>query len=128
MCSERLSNIARKISEKKGSLNYLNLFFSYHISNPVIVSEDKKDEKRTDDISAWDAKFCEVDQSTLFNMILAANYLDIKPLLDLTCKCVANMIKGKTPEEIRQTFNIKNDFTPEEEEQIKKENEWCEER
>ncbi|VDO68375.1 unnamed protein product [Onchocerca flexuosa] len=27
------------------------------------------------------------------------------------------MIKGKSPEEIRRTFNIKNDFTPEEEEQ-----------
>jgi len=25
------------------------------------------------------------------------------------------MIKGKTPEEIRKTFNIVNDFTPEEE-------------
>ncbi len=33
------------------------------------------------------------------------------------------MIKGKQPEEIRKLFNIVNDFTPEEEEQIKKENE-----
>ena len=48
----------------------------------------------------------------------AANYLDIKGLLDVTCKTVANMIKGKTPEEIRKTFNIKNDFTPSEEEQV----------
>ena len=60
-------------------------------------------------------------------MILAANYLNIKPLLDLTCKTVAGMIKGKTAEEIRKTFNIKNDFTPEEEMQILKESDWCEE-
>ena len=36
----------------------------------------------------------------------------------MACKTVANMIKGKQPEEIRKTFNIKNDFTPQEEEQV----------
>lgn len=81
--------------------------------------------KRINDIDPWDKQFCEVDQATLFELILASNYLDIKSLLDLGCKSVANMIKNKSPEEIRQTFNIKNDFTPEEEEQIRKENEWC---
>ncbi len=49
----------------------------------------------------------------------AANYMDIKPLLDLTCAKVASMIKGKTPEEIRKVFNIVNDFTPEEEAQAR---------
>lgn len=39
-----------------------------------------------------------VDQATLFDLILAANYLNIKGLLDLTCQTVAQMIKGKTPE------------------------------
>jgi len=58
----------------------------------------------------------------------AANYLDIKGLLDLTCKAVANLIKGKSPEEIRKTFNIKNDFSAAEEEQVRKENEWCDEK
>ena len=103
-------------------------YCKWHQEHPTVVSEEKKGEKRTDDIGEWDANFCKVDQATLFELILAANYLDIKSLLDLTCKTVANMIKGKTPEEIRRTFNIKNDFTPEEEEQVRKENEWCEER
>lgn len=99
-------------------------YCNYHTDHPTAVSEDKKDEKRTDDISGWDRDFLNMDQSTLFEVILAANYLDIKDLLDLTCKAVANMIKGKTPEEIRKTFNIKNDFTPEEEDAVRKENEW----
>ncbi|KAJ8452969.1 hypothetical protein Cgig2_014732 [Carnegiea gigantea] len=76
----------------------------------------------SEDLKAWDADFVKVDQNTLFDMILAANYLDIKSLLDLTCQTVADMIKSKTPEEIRKIFNIKNDFTPEEEEAIRKEN------
>jgi S-phase kinase-associated protein 1 len=104
-------------------------YCKYHIENPTAVTDAVAvDVKRTDDISGWDLEFCKVEQATLFELILAANYLDIKDLLDLTCKTVANMIKGKTPEEIRKTFNIKNDFTPEEEEQVRKENEWCEER
>ena len=81
-----------------------------------------------DEKNVWDKDFVKVDDETLFNLILAANYLDIKSLLDLTCKTVADEIKGKTPEEIRVRFNIKNDFTPEEEEEVKRENAWCEER
>jgi len=101
-------------------------YCKYHVENPTKPDADNK--AKSEDISPWDKNFCSVDQATLFELILAANYLDIKPLLDLTCKTVANMIKGKTPEEIRKTFNIKNDFTPEEEEKVRKENEWCEER
>ncbi len=81
--------------------------------------------KAEEALKAFDAEFTKVDQGTLFELILAANYLNIKPLLDLTCLTVANMIKGKTPEEIRKTFNIENDFTPEEEEEVRRENQWA---
>ena len=79
-----------------------------------------------DFVSQWDADFMERgDQEMLFELVLAANNLDIPSLLDLTCAKVASMIKGKTPEEIRETFNIVNDFTPEA--QVRAENAWCEE-
>ena len=78
-------------------------------------------------VQEWFANFVKIEQELLFELILAANYMDIKPLLDLTCATVASMIKGKTPEEIRKTFNIVNDFTPEEEAQVREENKWCEE-
>ena len=81
----------------------------------------------TEVVQIWYANFANVEQEVLFELILAANYMDIKPLLDLTCATVASMIKGKTPEEIRKTFNIVNDFTPEEEAQVREENKWCEE-
>ncbi|CAG8981603.1 hypothetical protein HYALB_00009482 [Hymenoscyphus albidus] len=101
----------------------------HHRNDPVASNDDDSDSrKKTTDIDEWDQKFMQVDQEMLFEIILASNYLDIKPLLDVGCKTVANMIKGKSPEEIRKTFNITNDFTPEEEEQIRRENEWAEDR
>ncbi|CAL3965830.1 hypothetical protein PZA11_002675 [Diplocarpon coronariae] len=101
----------------------------HHKNDPATLADDDSDSrKKTTDIEEWDQKFMQVDQEMLFEIILASNYLDIKPLLDVGCKTVANMIKGKSPEEIRKTFNITNDFTPEEEEQIRRENEWAEDR
>ncbi|XP_053595666.1 S-phase kinase-associated protein 1-like [Microplitis demolitor] len=78
----------------------------YHKDDPPAPEEDQNQEKRCDDISVWDSDFLKVDQPTLFAIIRAANYLDIKGLMDVTCKTVANMIKGKTPDEIRKTFNL----------------------
>lgn len=105
----------------------------HHRSDPRAEKEDEGASANTKrqtstDMSEWDQKFMAVDQEMLFEIILAANYMDIKPLLDVGCKTVANMIKGKTPDEIRKTFNIVKDFTPEEEAQIKRENEWAEDR
>ncbi|XP_055254527.1 S-phase kinase-associated protein 1-like [Moschus berezovskii] len=100
---------------------------THHKDDPP-PPEDDENKKNEHDIPVWDQEFLKVDQGTLFELILAANYLDIKGLLDVTCKTVANLIKGKTPEEIRKTFNIKNDFTEEEEAQVSKEHQCCEER
>ncbi|KAK8569318.1 hypothetical protein V6N13_107157 [Hibiscus sabdariffa] len=90
-----------------------------------VESPKTNDRSADDELKTWDADFVKVDQATLFDLILAANYLNIKGLLDLTCQTVADMIKGKTPEDIRKTFNIKNDFTPEEEEEVRRENQWA---
>jgi S-phase kinase-associated protein 1 len=87
-----------------------------------------KEEKPEDEQKVWDRDFLKVDDEGLFSLILASNYLNLKPLLDLACKAVADEIKGKTPEEIRTRFNIKNDFTPEEEADVQQENAWCEQR
>ena len=82
-----LPNVSGKILEKV-------IEFCTHHLNDSPPNSDAGDDKRTDNISPWDTDFCKIDQTTLFELILAANYLDIKPLLDLTCKTVANMIKG----------------------------------
>lgn len=96
-------------------------------SPPSAIAKPLKSANLKEIVSEWDAAFVDIEQELLFELILAANYMDIKPLLELTCAKVASMIKGKTPEEIRKTFNIVNDFTPEEERQVREENKWCEE-
>ncbi|KAF3341070.1 SKP1-like protein 1B [Carex littledalei] len=71
-----------------------------------------------EELRNWDKQFVDVDQATLYDLIMAAYHLNIKGLLDVSIQKVANMIKGKSTEEIRQIFNIKNNFTPEEEEKF----------
>ena len=118
-----LPNVSSSVLTKV--LEYCN----HHRHDPPAALDDADElRRRATDISEWDAKFIQVDQEMLFEIILAANYLDIKSLLDVGCKTVANMIKGKQPEEIRKLFNIQNGFTPEEEAQIRRENEWAEDR
>ena len=72
----------------------------------------------------WYADFVKVEQ-VLFELVTAANFMDIKPLLILTCFAVTVLIKGKSPEEIRRIFNINNEFSLEDQAQVTDENEWC---
>lgn len=99
-----------------------------HHKDSVFPDEEDDDSRKSAPVDAWDREFLKVDQEMLYEIILAANYLNIKPLLDAGCKVVAEMIRGRSPEEIRRTFNIVNDFTPEEEAAIRRENEWAEDR
>jgi S-phase kinase-associated protein 1 len=80
---------------------------------------------KVDDLASFDKAFIDMDMDTLFHLVNAANYLEVKALLDLACQKIADMIKDKTPEQIRQIFGITNDLSPEEEEEIRNENEWA---
>lgn len=75
--------------------------------------------QRSAELSSWDSDFLRVDQSTLVDLIAAADFLDIRHLLDICCRQVANMIRDKTPEEIRRCFGIKRDLTAAEEDAIR---------
>lgn len=58
--------------------------------------------------------YYQVGKDTFFAIILASNYLDISPLLDTCCRHMANLIKGKTVDEIRKILKI---IPPEEKQQ-----------
>ncbi|KAH8392817.1 hypothetical protein KR215_001856, partial [Drosophila sulfurigaster] len=73
------------------------------------------------EISPWDSDFLYVDMSTLVELIDVANFLNIQRLLQLACKTVANMLAGKTADEMRKILCIKNDLTFSEEAVMRKE-------
>jgi len=63
-------------------------------------------------IPQWYVTFVEIAEGTpsekelFYDLILAADYLKIPPLFNLTCAKMASMMKGKTVHEIRDTFEI----------------------
>ncbi|KAF8093913.1 hypothetical protein N665_0374s0005 [Sinapis alba] len=94
----------------------------------VIIPDGDGDSSSSmvEELRNWDAEFMKnMDKPTLFDLINAANYLNIKNLFNLTCQTAADMITGKTVDEIRTFLNIENDFTPEEEAEMHAENQWA---
>lgn len=75
-------------------------------------------------LEEFDAKFLDLDQADLYDLFLAVNFLNIEDLLERVTNKVVGMIEGKSPEEIRNIFNIKNDLSPEEIEESRRENCW----
>ena len=100
-------------------------FCTHYKEEPMnTIQTPLKSSKIEDLVQAWYAEYVKVEQDLLFELVTAANFMDIKPLLDLTCLAVAVLIKGKQASELRAMFNISNEFTPEEEAQVREENRW----
>lgn len=80
-------------------------FAEYHQDDeePINLKEEP--------ISKWDSEFLKVDKSILYDLTLAANFMDIQSLYDLTCKTVANMIRGKNSVEIQELFGLSGNLT-----------------
>jgi len=101
----------KKIEIKKVSQDILKLIVEYlkhhkgkvpaEIAKPI---RSVKMEKIVED--SWDADFINKQpKRTIFQIILGANYMDIKSLLHLGCAKIATMIKGKSPEEIKKILS-----------------------
>lgn len=93
----------------------------------IETQRDKNANKNESDRVEFEKGFLDsLDKIALFDVIVAANYLHINSLLDITCQRVTDMMKKMTPEQIREEFHIENDLTEEELEELKKENQWYE--
>lgn len=98
----------------KGNIMALIIEYMNHhqgLEPPIIEKplRDKKMEKVCQD--KWDADFIDrvgMSKPVLRRLILAANYLDMRVLLHLGGAKVASMIKGLTPEKVKEVMDPKS--------------------
>eukprot|EP01023_Acetabularia_acetabulum_P033372 TRINITY_DN3123_c0_g1_i12.p4 TRINITY_DN3123_c0_g1~~TRINITY_DN3123_c0_g1_i12.p4 ORF type:complete len:150 (+),score=34.28 TRINITY_DN3123_c0_g1_i12:146-595(+) len=88
-------------------------------------NKNQSEEKKEQELQNWSDSF---GAQQLYDMVMAANFLVIDSLLDHICDVIAEKyVRGRPIEDIRATFGIVNDLTPEEEEEIQRANyEWSE--
>ena len=62
--------------------------------DPPTIEKPIKTFKFYELVPAFDAKFMDPGQLEMFDIIIAAKSLDIRPLLDLACAKIASLMKG----------------------------------
>ena len=101
--------------------HYKNVEEMTKIETPISSS------KLEEVVQDWYVNFCKVEDKMLFELVTAANFMHISPLLDLSCLAVAVLLKGKNDSDIRQIFNLNesnNGQSPADSREILQENEW----
>ena len=106
----------------KKVIEYLN---HYKDNEPTAIQKPLKDKDFSKCVPSWDYDFLGDDNNEILDIIRAANFLDIKPLIELASAKIASKIRGTTTESIRKEFGIEN-FSKEEEEQINKDKDYLE--
>ncbi|TYZ68513.1 hypothetical protein PybrP1_010259 [[Pythium] brassicae (nom. inval.)] len=60
-------------------------------------------------LHAWDDRFLQLDSKTLCDLAKVASHLDIQPLVDLTCRSIAQIMSAtEAAHEIRQKFGLED--------------------
>lgn len=108
-----------------------------HTNDPAPAKMPTEDEKKQQHITSsepvkettFDEEFMrDLDQDTVFDLVLVANYLDIRSLLELCARTISKWVIGKTPAEVFALFGVEPvEITAEMEKDIITENPWLEE-
>lgn len=92
--------------------------------NPELTPE-REQKFKEDPLTEQETNFLDMPLQKLFNLIIACNFLNFKQFSNLLAKAVAELIKGKTDDEIKIIFEgTEADFTKDEIEQALKEEPW----
>ena len=101
---------------------------------PDFKSDDDESDELTkkqefasyDQLNDWEKDYIKMSVSEMFPLLITANFLEIKGLIQLMVKAVALQIQGKSVEQIRETFGIEDPkWTEEELKKLEEENAWA---
>ena len=139
--SSTLSNILLDTSNSNEPINLTNIStasmesiidfcIQYNLDDSIKEFDESflknKDFKREITIThEYLNKVARREKSDLICMLIDADYLGLDALVEFIAKALANMIKGKNPEELREEFDIENNYTEEEERLMFLETTWC---
>ncbi|XP_019869981.2 S-phase kinase-associated protein 1 isoform X2 [Aethina tumida] len=108
------------------TLNKVMEWVTFHKEDPPNPENlEENGPKKSDDICKWDANFVsEIDDVLFFDMMMAANYLNIKDLIEVLLKTLANNLKTRNAAQIREKYNIQNDIGASDAKRYSKEVDW----
>ncbi|KAL1812388.1 hypothetical protein ACET3Z_022453 [Daucus carota] len=100
---EEQSSLAEKDAESSTSINAFRLI---SMASSVDLSGFFEKEKR----KTFDENFLRKDTSSIYKLVNAAHYLQLRPLYKKTCSAIARKIEDESPEEICRLFNFPDLF------------------
>jgi len=102
-------------------------FCEYYSTDPLVLTNCNP--LGTNDINQlmqkWYVEYINIPSELVFELMNIANYLIIEELIELTSVKIATILKGKSPEQIREHFNIKDTFTQEEKHEFRQSHAWA---
>ena len=125
--SEVDDNIPLTVINKATLLKVIEYCTYINTNVPPQIDKPLRSNELSDIVDPWYAEFVNLEREVLFELILAANFMDIKSLLALACAKVASLMNGMTIPQVGEFFNIENDFIQEEIDNIMDDDEWAEE-
>jgi S-phase kinase-associated protein 1 len=117
-----LPNINSKVLQK------VLQFYEHEYTDPMQnIMKPIKNADMKINVQEWYAQYIDINVNDIIELIKGAHYLNASKLIDLCAAKIATLIKDKTPDEIRNIFNIENELTPDEMEKINNDNKWLDE-
>ncbi|XP_039122965.1 SKP1-like protein 11 [Dioscorea cayenensis subsp. rotundata] len=121
-------------NEVRGEVLDLMIMYwkEHHDHNDGAIIDENKKKDYYDEaydqahLRNWDKEFAgDIEKELFLELLMASNFLDSRKLMNFACQTVAHRIMDLTVEQVREFFEIIGDFTPEEEEELRKDNEWA---